>query len=147
MVHLSHPYMTTGKAIVVTVQTFVSAVHTDSELKAEPGLCPKAALFLTAPPLLLLWLHSLSRNWICPLEIRESKEPLDEGEWGEWKTWLKAQHSKNEDHSTWSHHFMTDRWGNNDRLSFLGSTITADGNFLAMILKYSCSLEEKLWPT
>ena len=62
IVQISHPYMTTGKAIVLTIQTFASAVHTDSEVKAEPGPCPKAALFLTAPPLLLLWLHSLSRN-------------------------------------------------------------------------------------
>ena len=25
------------------------------------------------------------------------------------KSWLKTQHSKNEDHSIWSHHFMTNR--------------------------------------
>ena len=33
------------------------------------------------------------------------------------------QHSKNEDHGIQSHHFMTNRWGNNgnsDRLYFLG---------------------------
>ena len=44
---------------------------------------------------------------------------LDEGERGEWKNWLKAQHSKNEDHDIQSHHFMADRWGSNgnsDRL-------------------------------
>ena len=28
------------------------------------------------------------------------------------KTWLKAQHSENEDHGIWSHHFMANRWGN-----------------------------------
>ena len=36
---------------------------------------------------------------------------------------LKTQHSKNEDHGIWSHHFMGNRWGNNgnsDRLYFLG---------------------------
>ena len=32
---------------------------------------------------------------------------------GEWKSWLKTQHSKNKDHGIWSHHFMTNRWGNN----------------------------------
>ena len=26
------------------------------------------------------------------------------------KCWLKAQHSENEDHGIWSHHFMTNRW-------------------------------------
>ena len=27
--------------------------------------------------------------------MAESKEPLDEGERGEWKSWLKTQHSQN----------------------------------------------------
>ena len=39
------------------------------------------------------------------------------------KSWLKAQHSRNEDHGIWSHHFMANRWGNNgnsDRLYFWG---------------------------
>ena len=30
------------------------------------------------------------------------------------------QHSKNKHHNIQSHHFMASRWGNNDRLSFLG---------------------------
>ena len=41
----------------------------------------------------------------------------------EWKSWLKAQHSENEDHGIQSHHFMANRWGNNgnsERLDFLG---------------------------
>ena len=44
---------------------------------------------------------------------------------------FKAQHSENEDHGIWSHHFMANRWGNNGnskRLSFWGSKITADGD-------------------
>ena len=39
------------------------------------------------------------------------------------KSWLKAQHSENKDHGIWSHHFLTNRWGNNgnsDRLYVLG---------------------------
>ena len=28
-------------------------------------------------------------------EWRRTKEPLDESERGEWKSWLKAQHSEN----------------------------------------------------
>ena len=46
------------------------------------------------------------------------------------KSWLKTQHSENEDHGIWSHHFMANRWGNNgnsDRLILEGSKITADG--------------------
>ena len=48
----------------------------------------------------------LGRKW------RGTKKPLDESERGEWKSWLKAQHSENEDHGIWSHHFMGNRWGN-----------------------------------
>ena len=36
------------------------------------------------------------------------------------KIWLKTLHSKNEDHgSPWSHQFMANRWGNNEKLYFL----------------------------
>ena len=28
------------------------------------------------------------------------------------KSWLKTQHSENEGHGIWSHHFMGNRWGN-----------------------------------
>ena len=31
------------------------------------------------------------------------------------KSWLKAQHSENEDHGIWSHHFMGNRWGNSGK--------------------------------
>ena len=36
----------------------------------------------------------------------ELKEPLDEGERAEWKSWLKTPPSKNEDHVIWSHQLM-----------------------------------------
>ena len=39
------------------------------------------------------------------------------------KSWLKAQHSENEDHGIQSHHFMGNRWGNSGnsvRLYFFG---------------------------
>ena len=44
--------------------------------------------FLTVTSLLYL-LHSIL------LKQRGTKEPLDEGERGEWKSWLKTQHSEN----------------------------------------------------
>ena len=44
------------------------------------------------------------------------------------KSWLKAQYSEYEDHVIWSHHFMSNRWGNSVRLIFFGSKITADGD-------------------
>ena len=49
----------------------------------------------------------------------------------------KAQHSENEHHGIWSHHFMANRWGssgNSVRLYLGGSKIPADGD---------CSLEIK----
>ena len=39
------------------------------------------------------------------------------------KSWLKVQHSENEDYGIWYHHFMANRWGNSGnsvRLYFLG---------------------------
>ena len=62
---------------------------------------------------------------------RRTKKPLDESERGECKSWLKTQHSKNEDHGIWSHHFMENRWGTTETVTdfiFLGSKITADGD-------------------
>ena len=38
----------------------------------------------------------------------------------EWKSWLKAQHSENEDHGIQSDHFMGKKWGNSGRLNFGG---------------------------
>ena len=45
------------------------------------------------------------------------------------KSWLKAQHSENEDHGIWSYHFMANRWRNSGRLYFFGLQITADGGY------------------
>ena len=45
------------------------------------------------------------------------------------KSWLKAQHSENEDHGICSHYFMANRWGKVETVTvliFLGSKITAD---------------------
>ena len=64
----------------------------------------------------------------------------------ESKSWLKAQHSENENHGIWSHHFMGNRWGNSGnsvRLYFLApkslQMVTA-----AMKLKDAYFLEGKL---
>ena len=58
---------------------------------------------------------------ISPLWSKVKKK--DESERGEWKDWFKTQHSKNKDHGIQSHHFVANRWENNensDRLCFLG---------------------------
>ena len=61
---------------------------------------------------------------------RGTKKPLDESERGEWKIWLKAQYSENEDHGIWSHHFMEIDEETVETVSdfiFWDSKITADG--------------------
>ena len=65
----------------------------------------------------------------------------------ESKSWLKAQHSENEDHGIRSHHFMANRWGNNgnsERLYFWGTPKSLQMVIAAMKLKNACSMEEKL---
>ena len=50
---------------------------------------------------------------------RGTRAPLDESETVDWKSCLKTEHLKNEDHGDWCHHFVANRWGNNgnsDRL-------------------------------
>ena len=94
-------------------------------------------------PQICRWHSCNGRKW------RGTKEPLNEDERGEWKSWLKTQHSKNEDHGIWSHHFTANGWEKKVEavtdFIFLGSKITLDGECLK--LKGACSLEEKLWQT
>ena len=50
------------------------------------------------------------------------------------------QHSENEDYGIQSHHFMGNRWGNSGnsvRFYFLGSKITADGDYSHEIKRHS----------
>ena len=60
-------------------------------------------------------------TFMAESEEELKKEPLDESERGEWKSWLKAQHSENKDHGIRSHNFMGNRWrniGNSGRFLF-----------------------------
>ena len=75
---------------------------------------------------------------------RGIKEPLDENERGEWKGWLKTQHSENKimasgpiDGETME--TVTD--------FILGGSIITAMVIAAMKLKDAYSLEEKLWTT
>ena len=61
----------------------------------------------------------------------EEEQPLDQSERGEWKRWLKAQHSENEDHGIRSHHLWEIDGEKVETVSdfiFGGSKITADGD-------------------
>ena len=83
-------------------------------------------------------------------KVKKNKEPLDESERGEWKSWLKAQHSENKDHGIRSHHFMANRRGNSGNsgwLYFEGAPKSLQMVTVAMRLKDAYSLEGKLWPT
>ena len=87
------------------------------------------------------WHHPYGRKW------RGTKKSLDESESGEWKSWLKAQHSENEDHGIRSHQFMGSRLGNSVGLLFFGAPKSLQMVTAAMKLKDAYSLEGKLWPT
>ena len=89
---------------------------------------------------------------------RGTKEPLDEGERGEWKSWIKAQHSKNEDHGIWSHHFMAKDGETVETMTDLKVCLYQPKVWswapkslwmvtAAMKLRDACSLEEKPWRT
>ena len=55
------------------------------------------------------WAGWLSDIQMIPTHSRMwkgTKEPLEDGERGEWKSWLKTQHSWHNDHGIQSHHFM-----------------------------------------
>ena len=63
---------------------------------------------------------------------------------GEWKLWLKAQNSENENHGIQSHHFMANRWennGNSDQTLFSWAPKSLHMVIEAMKLKDTCSLE------
>ena len=84
-----------------------------------------------------------------PWKWRRTKEPVDESQRGEWKRWLKAQHSENKDQGIQSHHFIANRWGksgNSSRLYFGGAPKSLQMVTAAMKFKDAYSLGEKLWP-
>ena len=71
------------------------------------------------------WHHRYGRKW------RGTKKPLDESERGEWKSWLKAQHSENKDHGIRSHTSWEIDGETVETVSdfiFGGSKITAHGD-------------------
>ena len=76
-------------------------------------------------PQMFRWYHANDRKW------RGSKEPLDKGKKGDWKSWLETQHSKKYDHGILFHYFMANRWGKMGAViefTSLGSKITDDGD-------------------
>ena len=96
--------------------------------------------------LMCRWYHPYGRKW------RGTQKPLDESQRGEWKSWLKTQHSENEDHGIWSHQFTDSETAEIDRETVSDSYFFWAPESLQMVtaamkLKDAYSLEEKLWPT
>ena len=68
------------------------------------------------------WTELNGRNW------KGTKEPLDEGERGEWKSWLKTQHSKNKIMASGPIISWQIDGGTVETVGFLSSKITVDGD-------------------
>ena len=75
---------------------------------------------------------------------QRTKEPL-ESERGEWKTWLKTQHSENKDHGITLWQIDGKQW-KQWQILFWGAPKSLQMVTAAMKWKDACSLEEKLWP-
>ena len=85
------------------------------------------------------------RSKVCNLSIHLRKlEEEKKSERGEWKNWLKAQHSENKDHGIRSQHFMGNRCGNSGKTLLFWAPKSLQMVIAAMKLKDTYSLEEKL---
>ena len=78
---------------------------------------------------------------------RGTEKPLDESERGELKSWLKAQHSENEDHGICSWEIDGETVVTVSDFIWGGAPKSLQMVIAAMKLKDAYSLEEKLWPT
>ena len=91
-------------------------------------------------PHICRWYHSNGRK------RRRTKKHLDKSERGQWKSWLKTQHSERQGHGICSHHFMAKKLKQWQTLfSWVPKSLQAVTT--AMKLKDTCSLEENLWQT
>ena len=105
----------------------------NSQMMINLPLFPRCK-FLTLPlPSVIFKALPPCRKW------RKTKEPLDGSERGEWKSCPETQHSENQDHGIWSHHFMA------DFIFWVPKSLQMV--IAAMKLKDAYSLEGKLWPT
>ena len=114
-------------------QTMPPALQADSLLPEPPGKPMNTSCEMPG------WMkHKLESRLPGEISItsdmqwRGTKEPLDKSERGEWKSWLKTQHSKNEDHGIWSHHLWEIEREKEETVTdfiFLGSKITVDNNW------------------
>ena len=104
----------------------ISWLQSPSAVILEPRKIKSATVSTVSPSICHEVISITSDMQMTPplwQKVKRNKKPLDESERGEWKSWLKAQHSENKDHGIWSHHLMGNRWGNSGnsvRLYFWG---------------------------
>ena len=174
MLQLSHPYMATGKTIALTIRTFVSKVMS---LLSNTLSMFVIAFLPRSKHLLTSWLQSPSAEILEPKKIESfsvisfclfilfmgnqcrihhpygrkwrTKEPLDESGRGEWKSWLKTQHSSGPI-TSWQIDGETMESARD--FIFGGSKITADGDCghevkrcLLLGIKTMTNLDNKWW--
>ena len=104
--------------------------------KPESRLLEKIATWKKyQQPQISRWHHPNGQKW------RETKEPLNEGERVAWKSWLKTQHSDNEDHGIQSYHFMINR-GDNLEAVTVCITLVSNITYRRMKLRLLCPWKE-----
>ena len=78
-----------------------------------PSIFPRISVFWNGSVLCIRW----PKYWSFSFNISSSSEHSSlnvcSEHSGDWKSWLKAQHSENEDPGIWPHHFTGNRWENN----------------------------------
>ena len=87
-------------------------------------------------------LGAISKPQICRYHHPYGRKQRSERR--KWKSWLKTQHSENEDHGIWSHHFMANRRGKQWKQCqtlFWGAPKSLQMVTAAMKLKDAYSLE------
>ena len=99
MVQLSHPYMTTEKIIALKVQSLVGKVMPLLFNKLSRFVMRNAGLEEAQAGIKIARRNINNLRYADDITLmagwKRTKEPLDESERGEWKSWLKTQHSEN----------------------------------------------------
>ena len=118
-----------GKEYVKAVNCHIAYLTTNQSTSwkipgwIKPQLESKTVWNTTSELLKTVYIDDITLN---DRKRRGNKEPLDDGERGERKSWHETQCSINLDHGIWSDHFIVNRRksGNSKRFYFQGSKIT-----------------------
>uniref|UniRef100_A0AC11CYT0 Uncharacterized protein n=1 Tax=Ovis aries TaxID=9940 RepID=A0AC11CYT0_SHEEP len=131
MVQISHPYMTTGKTIALTRQTFVGKVMSllfntlsrCAEYIMQNARLDETQAGIKIPVRNINNLRYADDTTFMAESEEELKSILMKVKEESGKVCLKLNIQQTMIMASWSHHFMANRWGNNvnsDILYFLG---------------------------